>query len=138
MSFLFDTDVVDALYGRPEAIDLVSQLRAEGICVSTISLMEIIEGIEAGRTPDRARRGLRSFMRRTRVLVVSRSVALRAATIRVDLRRRKRQVNERVLDIIVAAPAIEHGLTLITRIRHHYDDIADLRLYDDYPPLAPI
>ena len=74
MSFLIDTDVViDFLYGRSAAVAFVDHQRLKGLSVSTITLMEVIEGIEGGRTPERARRGLRVFMRRTRVLVVSRS-----------------------------------------------------------------
>lgn len=134
MTLLLDTDVVvDYLYGRPAAVAVITEMRSRGLSISTITLMEILEGIEGGQSPERARRGFRSFLRRTRVLVVSQAIAARAATIRLDLRRNKRQVSGRTLDIIVAATALEHGLMLLTRNRRDYDDIAGLRLYDNYP-----
>jgi tRNA(fMet)-specific endonuclease VapC len=70
------------------------------------------------------------FPRGTRVLIVSRSIAKRAATIRIDLRRQKRQVNERALDILIAATAIEHNLILVTRNNRDYADIQGLKLHD--------
>lgn len=130
MSHLVDTDfVIDHLFNRGSATSTLAELRRTGVAVSVITIIEVIEGIEGGRTPQAARRGFRAFLRGTRVLVVSRAVAERAAGIRLDLRRQKRQVNERALDLIVAATALEHDLILVTRNTRDYDDIPGLRLY---------
>ena len=91
--------------------------------------MEIVEGIAGGATPQRAGQGMRASMRGTRLLAVSRAVADRAAAIRLELRRQERQVNERALDILVAATALEHDLTLVTRNTRDYQGILGLRLY---------
>src|SRR5215218_7116443 len=134
MSYLLDTDfVIDALSGRADAVDLVIRLRRRGLSVSTITVMEVIEGIEGGRSPASARRVFRAFMRGIRVLVVSRPVAERSAAVRLDLRQQGRQVNERTLDIMIASTAIEHRLTLVTRNHAHYSDIKDLQISDEYP-----
>jgi predicted nucleic acid-binding protein len=45
------------------------------------------------------------------------------------LRRNKRQIHERALDILVAATAIELDLILVSRNTKHFEDIAGLRLY---------
>ena len=130
MSHLIDTDfVINHLYDRGGATSTLLELRRTGIAVSVITVMEVIEGIEGGRTPQAARRGFRVFLRGTRVLVVSRPIAERAAAIRLDLRRQKRQVNERALDLIVAATALEHGLILVTRNTRDYADIPGIVLY---------
>jgi predicted nucleic acid-binding protein len=71
----------------------------------------------------------RRFLKRVDVHGVNRPVAERAADIRIELRRQKRQVNERSLDILIAATAIAHDLTLVTRNSGDYQDIAGLRLY---------
>ena len=70
-----------------------------------------------------------AFLRRTRILVVSRPIADRAATIRFELRRQKRPIDHRLLDLIVAATALEHGLILVTCNTRDYADISGLRLY---------
>ena len=130
MSYLVASDVVvDVLFARTDTVRMVAQLRPSGIAVSVITYMEIVEGIAGGATPRRAGQGLKAFMRGTRLLVVSRAVAERAALIRLDLRRQKRQVNERALDILVAATALEHDLMLVPRNTRDYQDIPGLRLY---------
>ena len=42
-------------------------------------------------------------------------------------------------DILIAATAIEHDLTLVTRNRRHYDRIPDLTLYEQSttPSVSP-
>lgn len=128
MTHLIDTDVVIShLYGRIDP-SVLPELRRGGIAISVLTLMEIAEGIEGGRTPRRARQGFRRFLRGTRVLVVSRAIGERAAAVRLDLRRQRRQVNERVIDILIASTALEHDLTLVTRNIRDYQDIPGLRL----------
>jgi predicted nucleic acid-binding protein len=130
MTYLVDTDIVISfLHGRSDAIALLTQLRPHGLAMSVITLMEVLEGIESGRTPKRARRGFRLFMRRVRILVVSRAVAHRSADIRLHLRRQGRPVNERALDLLIAATAIEHDLILVTRNDRDYHDVPGLRRY---------
>jgi tRNA(fMet)-specific endonuclease VapC len=131
MTYLIDSDrIADWLAGRTDAVHLIASFRREGVALSVISYVEFLEGIIGAVDPVRGRRAWRTFLRGTRVLVVSRSIAERAAAIRADLRQQKRQVNERALDILIAATAIEHNLTLVTRNIRDYDDIPDLKLYD--------
>mgnify|MGYP000403813848 CR=1 FL=1 len=130
MTYLIDSDVtIDYLFNEPKTVALIDELRRHGVAISSISYMEVMEGVAASRAPQQARVILRRFMRGTRVLVVSRAVAGRAAELRADLRRQKRQVNERALDILIAATAIEHGRILVTRNWDHYADIPGLRLH---------
>jgi len=132
MSVLIDSDVVaDYLVAQPEAVELVDGLRRSGLAISTITYMEVTEGVAGSRNPQQTGLAMRRFLRGTRVIVVSRPIAARAAAIRLDLRRRKRPVAGRVLDIIVAATAIEHGLTLVTRNLRDYEDIVGLRLHTE-------
>ena len=80
MTYLVDSDIViDGLFDRSGARQLIAELRRSGISISVISYLEVIEGIEAGRAPQRARAGLRTFMRGTRLFVISRPIAERAA-----------------------------------------------------------
>lgn len=130
MTHLVDSDrITDWLAGRPEAVQLLAALRHDGMSISVISFVEILEGIIRAVDRRRGRQAWRLFLRGTRVIVVSRPVAERAAAIRVELRRERRQVNERALDILIAATAIEHGLILVTRNVQDYADIPGLRLY---------
>lgn len=51
----------------------------------------------------------------------------RFAGIRGDLRRRGQLIPD--LDLLIAATALHHDLTLLTRNVRHFDRIPELRLY---------
>jgi tRNA(fMet)-specific endonuclease VapC len=134
MTHLIDSDIViDYLFGQPDTVATIADLRRTGLSISVISYKEVLEGLADGRPPRRARQGLRSFLRGTRTLVISRRNAERASTLRTELRRQKRQVNERALDLLIAATAIDHGLILVTRNNRDYEDIPELELYSRAP-----
>ena len=130
MSYLIDSDIVaEWLLGRAPVGAELATLRRSGIAIGTVTYAEVLEGILGGRNPRRGRQALRSLLRGVRIIVLSRPIAERAATIRLELRRQKRQVNERALDILVAATAIEHRLTLMTRNTRDYADIPGITLH---------
>jgi hypothetical protein len=62
-------------------------------------------------------------------------VAERAAAIRADLRRQRRPLTHRALDLLIAATAIEHGAPLASRNTPDYADIPGLLLVQPtWPP----
>jgi predicted nucleic acid-binding protein len=56
-------------------------------------------------------------------------VARRCAELREELRAERKRFRARALDLMIAATAIEHGLTLVTRNTDDYADIGGLDLY---------
>lgn len=129
MSYLIDTDwVIDYLLGDATAHTLLTTLPGE-IAVSIITYSEVYEGILRGPDPRKGEQGFRAFLRRTRVLPITRAVAKRNAAIRADLRRRGRSVRTRGLDLFIAATALTYNLTLVTRNKDDYKDIPGLNLY---------
>jgi tRNA(fMet)-specific endonuclease VapC len=130
MKYLVDSDVAaDALKGQTYATDLLRRLEPDGLALSIISYIELREGILGSSNRDAHERGFRAFLRRVRVLTISRAVADRAAAIRLHLRSQKQPVSQRALDLLIAATAVEHGLTLVTRNRRDYADIPGLTLH---------
>ena len=130
MTYLLDSDwLADFLTGRPSAVGLVQQLLPDGVAISVVCYMEIMEGIRGSRDPVAAEQGFRRFLQGVEVLDLNQAIADQAATIRLDLRRRKRPIDHRAMDLLVAATALEHGLILVSRNSRDYGDIAGLRLY---------
>jgi tRNA(fMet)-specific endonuclease VapC len=130
--YLIDTDVsVDWLVGRISARDLMVRLSNEEVFISAITLMELKEGILGSRNIIQSVNELVAFRQFVNVIEFDAAVAETAASVRHMLRTQKRQIRERVVDIMVAATAIEHNLTLVTRNRKHYDDILGLNLLND-------
>jgi len=67
------------------------------------------------------------------VLPFSLTVAKRCAALREQLKKEQKRVKSRALDLINAAIAIEHNLTLVTRNTEDYKDIPGLELYQLTP-----
>lgn len=130
MAYLIDSDwVIDHLAEVPEASKLLEHLAEDGIAISVITYMEVYQGILRSPAPEGAATQFDAFAEGVPVLPVSLAVARRCARLREALRREHRWVNSRALDLLIAATALEHGLTLVTRNRDNYADVPDLELY---------
>src|SRR5436309_9837934 len=133
MPYLIDTDlVIDHLANVTEANQLLEQLAPEGIAISMITYMEAYQGVVRSPNVQEARAKFQIFRRSVPVLPFSLSVAKRCAVLRERLKTEQKRVKARALDLINAAIALEHDLTLVTRNVRDYQDIPDLHLY----PLA--
>jgi predicted nucleic acid-binding protein len=93
--------------------------------------MEIYQGIERSPNPQAVEVKIRTFLNTIPVLPFTPAVAERCARVRETLRRQSKRVNARALDLIIAATAIEYGLTLVTRNIDDYTDVPDLDLCRD-------
>ncbi len=130
MPYLVDTDwMVDCLDEVPEAVRLFDAIAADGVAISIITYLELSEGILRSADARAGEQQLNAVLDGIPLLLLSRSIARRCASIRHALRQADKRVNSRALDLIIAATAIEHGLTLVTRNLDDYADIADLSIY---------
>lgn len=122
--YLLDTMVVSENFKRtpaPGVVDWLTGVRAEDIAVSVITLGEIAAGIEKQRHGDAA-----AFQRlsdwllgiqvqfASRTLPISTGVALRWGPLSTRLKRRD-------IDLLIAATALEHDLTVVTRNIRHFE-----------------
>jgi tRNA(fMet)-specific endonuclease VapC len=133
MPYLIDSHVVidhlAAVPEAPEASDLLSRLAADGIAISIITYMEAFQGVTRSPRPEEALAKFRAFAKSIPVLPLSLAVAERCARLRETLRSQNKRVNSRALDLIIAATALEYGLTLVTENTDDFKDIPDLPLH---------
>ena len=132
MAYLLNTDIlIDHFAELPAATELIDRLAPAGIAISIITYMEAYQGVL--RSPDRqtAEAKFADLMATTPILPFSPTVARRCAELREQLRRDGKRVRARALDLLTAAIALEHGLTLVTRNTNDSDDIPDFDLYSD-------
>jgi tRNA(fMet)-specific endonuclease VapC len=130
MAYLLDSDVViPFLAGDAATLQVVDPLFAAGVSISMITYMEVLEGIVASADPKDAQDAFDDFLTGVPIVSFSAEVARRCAELRRDLKRHGKGVRPRVLDLITAATALHHGLTLFTRNTSDYDDIPGLTLY---------
>ncbi len=128
MRYLVDSDwLIDASVGVPTAINLLARLRDEGLAVSIISHGELFEGALGSPDPQTELARFRRFLSRFALLPLDDTIMERFAHNRADLRRRGQLIPD--LDLLIAATAQQHDLTLVTRNIRHFERIPELRLY---------
>ena len=108
---------------------MLSQLSEEGIAISIITYIEMYQGVLRSPNPTEAERKPQAFVGAVSVLYISPAVARRCAHIRETLRKQGKEFRRRAFDLLIAATALEHNLTLLTRNTADYEDIPNIRFY---------
>jgi tRNA(fMet)-specific endonuclease VapC len=128
LTYLIDTDwTADYLRGKADAVQVVDPLRPAGVAISLVTYGEIFEGIYRARDPVAAEADFRKWLQAVKVLSLNRAIMRGFGRVRADLRRRGLPIGDS--DIMIAATALHHDLTLVTRNRRHFDRIPNLKLY---------
>ncbi|MGI8858477.1 MAG: type II toxin-antitoxin system VapC family toxin [Thermomicrobiales bacterium] len=129
MTYLVDTDwVIDYLNAQPHTIATLQRLEPQGLAISIITYAEVYEGILYGRDPARGQRGFRQFLRPVDVLPLTRRITHQFAAVRGSLTRNQRQ-QLGDMDLLIAATALQHGLTLLTNNLRDFQHVPGLVIY---------
>lgn len=130
MRYLIDTDtLIDFAHGDGNAIRIVETIVSEGVALSVISLAEYLRGAFVSRQGERERELLRQFQRLTQapVLSVDEQIAEKYGEVQADLTKRGLKGNN--FDVLIAATAMAHGLTLVTGNVKDFKKIEGLKVY---------
>jgi len=128
VSYLVDTDwTADWLKGRAAAVTLLRSLASAGLRISAVTVAEIYEGIYYGRDPANQERAFRQFRRFVATVPLTQPVLKRFARERGALRAQGLLIGD--FDLLIAATALVHGDTLVTRNVRHFQRIPGLLLY---------
>ena len=135
MTYLVNTDyLADYLKGQRNVAAILEPPLAEGLAMNIVTYAEVYEGIFYGYNRPQHEAGFRNFLKSTPVLGITRPIARRFALIRGQLRatqQGKALVQPKdTYDLFIAATALHHNLTLITRNSKDFDGIPDLKLYE--------
>ena len=122
--FLLDTDVLSALRRRerhPEAVSWVETQRTADLYISVVTVGEIERGITQQQPRDPSFAGeLALWLDRVlawysdRILIVDAATARRWGQLSATL-------GHDGADLLIAATALEHGLTVVTRNARHFE-----------------
>lgn len=128
-SYLIDTDwIIQVLRGDAFASATLENLAKQGLAISVITYAELFQGAWYARDPDVSLRSLREMLAGFDVIPFSEAEAERFAITRGQLTRNQRQqVGD--MDLLIAATALHHGMTLVTFNRRDYVLVPDLTLY---------
>jgi len=133
MGYLIDSNIlIDVLDAEPSAVAMFTEITKNPCSISVVSNMEVLEGIfrfpENPMTEDL----FSDFLQDFDVLPVTQSISRRCALLRAILHENGKRVRQRALDLLIAATAIEHNLTLVTRNQADYADIPGIVLFEEF------
>ena len=126
MQYLLDSDwAIEYLRGSDRITDRIASLFPLGVGISIISVAELYEGVAAApRDQDAGELELNELLGRLGVIGIDQEVARIFGAERFRLRREGRPIGD--MDLLIAATALRHELTLLTNNRRHFNRIPSL------------
>ena len=129
MAYLLDTDWAIDAFRRPEARSpRLRHIAPSRIGVSRATIAELYDGAFSSVDPQSRLTSIRHFLSPFRIIEIGDPIAEAFAELRAFLRRRGEGLAN--FDLLIAATALRHDLTLLTFNRRHFARVPGLRLWD--------
>lgn len=128
MSFLLDTDICSAYLKHGASVSNRFLQYTGGLHISTITLGELHAWAMRAAAPPKRLEGLHDMLQDLHVLEVTSEVAEKFGRIQARLLDEGKPAPG--MDLMIAATALIHDLTLVTHNTQDFADIPDLRVVD--------
>jgi tRNA(fMet)-specific endonuclease VapC len=129
LRYMLDTNLcIRVLRDRPASLRARFNAEAEGLCISTIILSELLHGAEKSVRPVENRLGVEHFTARLQTLPFDADAAAHAANIRAALERQGHPIGG--YDMLIAGHARSRGLVVVTGNLREFTRIEGLRCED--------
>lgn len=126
LKFMLDTNIVIyVIKRRPIELLKVFNSHAGQMCISSITLAELLHGVEKSSKPDHNLRTVEDFISRIDVLEYGSKAAAHYGEIRADLERKGLTIG--VNDLHIAGHARSEGLMLVTNNLREFERVNGLR-----------
>ena len=127
LKYMLDTNIVIyVIKRRPIEVLKVFNRHTGQMCISSITLAELLHGAEKSAKQEHNLRQVEDFVSRLDVLEYGRKAAAQYGDIRSDLERKGTPIG--VNDLHIAGHARGEGLTLVTNNLREFERIEALRL----------
>lgn len=125
LKYMLDTNIVIYVINRRpvEMLDIFNR-HASRMCISSITLAELLHGVEKSSKPEHNRRQVEEFISLLKVLEYGPGAAAHYGEIRADLERRGVSIG--INDLHIAGHARSRGLTLVTNNLSEFERIGGL------------
>jgi tRNA(fMet)-specific endonuclease VapC len=132
---MLDTNLcIRLLRDRPQGLRPRFNAEAETLCLSTITLAELLHGAARSARPAENRRAVDGLAARLAVLAFDEDAAAHAGEIHAELGRRGRLIGP--YDILIAGHARSRGLVVITGNLGEFQRVDGLRAEDWLAPAS--
>lgn len=127
LKYMLDTNIaIYVIKRRPAEALLKFNAHASQLCVSAITLSELLHGVEKSAQPERNLLQVEDFISRLEVLPYGLKAAAHFGEIRADLERAGTPIG--VNDLHIAGHARSEGLVLVTNNLREFARVKGLRL----------
>ena len=127
LHYMLDTDIVIyTMKARPDHLRKTFNARAPQLCLSTITLAELMYGAQRSSQPDTNLETIEGFCARLEVLEFDANAAWHAGQIRAELARNGTPIGP--FDEQIAGHARAHGFILVTNNLRHFQQVPGLRV----------
>lgn len=127
LKFMLDTNIVIyVLKRRPIELLEVFNRHAGQMCISSITLAELLHGVEKSSMPDHNLLKVEDFISRLEVLSYGTKAASHYGEIRANLERKGTPIG--VNDLHIAGHARSEGLTLVSNNIREFERVEALRV----------
>lgn len=129
LKFMLDTNIcIFTIKNRPQSVREAFTRHHEQMCISTVTLMELIYGAEKSSDPARNLFSIEGFAARLEVLNYDKEAATHTGQLRAELARVGKPIGP--YDQMIAGHARSQGLILVTNNRREFDRVPGLRVED--------
>jgi len=129
LKFMLDTNIVIyVIKRRPAELINVFNKHADQMCISSITLAELIHGAEKSSLPEKNMKIVEDFISRLEVLSYDSEAAMHYGDIRADLE--KKGIPVGVNDLHIAGHARSRGLIIVTNNTKEFTRVEGLRITD--------
>jgi tRNA(fMet)-specific endonuclease VapC len=135
LRYMLDTDLcIRVLRDRPPGLRERFNAEAASLCVSTVTLGELLFGAEKSARPVETRTEVERFAARLSVLPFDEAAAAHFGEIRATLQRSGQVIG--AYDLMIAGHARSRGLVVVTGNLREFQRVAGLRA-EDWLPTPP-
>ncbi len=129
LKFMLDTNIcIFTIKNRPVQVREVFTRHHGQMCISSVTLMELIYGAEKSASPERNLAVVEGFAARLDVLKYDENAAAHTGQLRAELGRAGTPIGP--YDQMIAGHARSLGLILVTNNRREFDRVSGLRVED--------
>ena len=129
LRYMLDTNIVIyTIKNKPEEIKKAFVAHYGQICISTVTLMELVYGAEKSANPRRNLNDIEGLVARLDVLPYDYGAAVHSGEIRAELARSGRPIGH--YDLMIAGHARSLGHVLVTNNTGEFKRVDGLRLED--------
>ena len=129
LRYMLDTNLcIRVLRDRPQTLRERFNKEADGLCISTVILYELLYGAAKSARPEHNRKEVEHFAARLEVLSFDADAAGHSAEIRAALERRGQRIGS--YDLLIAGHARSRGLVVVTGNLGEFMRVEGLRCED--------